>query len=287
LAVTRDGGQSWTSAVLPGEDTAELDLRDVESPAPGIIVAMAAGPGEASRLFLSKDDGRSWLETARNQQPDGFWDGIAFWDATNGLLVGDPLDGRLTLWRTIDGGRQWQTLAMAERPQVAEGEYCFAASGTSLALMPGGFAWLVTGGSQARVFRSTDGGHHWLASPLPLVQGSEGAGAFSIAFRDALHGVVVGGDYLAPTAAEDVAAWTEDGGRTWHVILEADGPRGYRSAVAWLAARQVWWCTGPSGSEWSADGQHWQESSADGMHAIDAGWMSGGQGRTLRSAELP
>lgn len=287
VAHTTDGGQSWRLVTLPGEGVAELDLRDFAVLSPEHLVAMSAGPGGLSRVFLSQDGGRQWQERARCLEDEGFWDGIAFWDEQQGLLIGDPVGQRISLFTTTDGGVTWSGLPNDSRPKMAEGEYCFAASGTSLALQSGGFAWLVTGGSQSRVLRSTDGGHTWKGQLLPLVSGSSGAGAFSVAFRDALHGVVVGGDYLAPDAREAVAAWTADGGRSWQVIPSAVGPRGYRSAVAWLPQAQVWWCTGPTGSEWSRDGKTWHASGADGMHAIDAGWMSGANGQVLRGAPVP
>lgn len=283
IAHTQDGGQSWQRIHLPQEAWRGLDFRDFQVLSRDHLLAMSAGPGELSRVLRSKDGGKTWQETARNSEAEGFWDGMAFWDQDQGLLVGDPLEGRITLYATSDGGRSWALVPEASRPHMAEGEYCFAASGTSLALQPGGFAWLVTGGSRSQVWRSTDGGQQWHEQALPLVSGSDGAGAFSVAFRDSLRGVVVGGDYLNPKANQAVAAWTEDGGRHWQVVPAAVGPRGYRSAVAWLPDAQLWWCTGPSGSEWSRDGRTWHASGADGMHAIDAGWMSGASGQVLRA----
>ena len=41
------------------------------------------------------------------------------------------------------------------------------------------------------------------------------AGIFSIAFRDALHGIVVGGDYKKETDAIANVATTDDGGAAW------------------------------------------------------------------------
>jgi photosystem II stability/assembly factor-like uncharacterized protein len=283
IAHTQDGGQSWHHVSFPQQDLSELDFRDFQVLDCDHLLAMSAGPGELSRVLRSEDGGKTWQETARNTEPEGFWDGMAFWDEEHGLMVGDPLEGRITLYATSDGGRSWALVPEASRPRMAEGEYCFAASGTSLALQPGGLAWLVTGGSRSQVWRSTDGGRHWQEQALPLVAGSDGAGAFSVAFRDSLRGVVVGGDYLDPEANQAVAAWTEDGGRQWQVIPAAIGPRGYRSAVAWLPEAQVWWCTGPGGSEWSRDGRTWHASGADGMHAIDAWWMSGASGQVLRA----
>jgi len=55
-----------------------------------------------------------------------------------------------------------------------------------------------------------------------------------VAFRDALHGVVVGGDYQQESAAVDNAAWTSDGGATW-TLVKGRGLSGFRSVVAFVS----------------------------------------------------
>ena len=63
------------------------------------------------------------------------------------------------------------------------------------------------------------------------MHGPESAGIFSIAFRDALHGVIAGGDYKRPNDDGDNLAFTEDGGKTW--TLSGLHPLVYFSAVAY------------------------------------------------------
>ena len=55
-----------------------------------------------------------------------------FWDDMNGIAFGDAIDGRLLILRTSDGGDSWQELPFDQRPEVAEGQGAFAASGTCL-----------------------------------------------------------------------------------------------------------------------------------------------------------
>ena len=50
----------------------------------------------------------------------------------NGIAFGDPIDGRLTILTTVDGGISWQEAPESSRPEVLPGEYAFAASGTCL-----------------------------------------------------------------------------------------------------------------------------------------------------------
>src|SRR5581483_3734783 len=104
-------------------------------------------------------------------------------------------------------------------PAALPGEAAFAASGSCLIARGEADAWFVTGGGKAaRVFRSTDRGRSWEASETPVAAGAASAGAFSIAFRDREHGMIVGGDYKKPDEAGATAAFTSDGGKTWTLL---------------------------------------------------------------------
>ena len=70
-------------------------------------------------------------------------------------------------------------------------------------------------------FRSSDRGRTWSVADTPIHAGNSAAGIFSVAFSDAQHGVVVGGEYTKPKEPFDNVAVTVDGGRTWRL---AKGP---------------------------------------------------------------
>jgi photosystem II stability/assembly factor-like uncharacterized protein len=91
--------------------------------------------------------------------------------------------------------------------------------------------WFATGGKAARVFHSPDRGQSWQVFNTPIIQGQDSTGIFSIAFRDALHGVIAGGDYKHPDQDGPNLAFTNDGGKTW--TLSQIFPQAYYSAVAY------------------------------------------------------
>jgi photosystem II stability/assembly factor-like uncharacterized protein len=282
VARSLNSGQSWELLHVPG--TADLDFRDVHAFNGSSAILMSAGPGDASRLYRTEDSGASWQLIATNHEPLGFWDGIAFWDNHYGLLVGDPVQGCLTVMTTEDGGRSWSTVPNTALPAAVDGEFAFAASGTSVAVQPGGLAWIATGGSVARVYRSSDYGRSWIAVETPVQAGSEGAGVFSIAFRDPQHGIVVGGDYLKPNQREANAAFTQDGGLTWLPVRLGHEPGGYRSGCSWFARQRTWIAVGPSGADFSTDdGRTWAPMISPGFHSIDQEWASGWNGRVGRA----
>lgn len=265
---TTDGGLTWDNVSPADAVTAALQFRDVEAWSARDAVAMSAGPGEESRIYRTSDGGATWAEVYRNTAPAGFYDCMAFTDRRHGVVVSDPVDGQLTFARTSDGGRTWTPYQVAS-PAPLAGEYYFAASGTCLADGVGQRLYLGSGGSDtARVLSSRDGGRSWTAVATPLAAG-EAAGIFSVAFRSAKRGIIVGGDYLLPDAAADNAAYTTDGGLTWHE--PTSNPAGYRSAVGYAGpSRAVAVAIGPSGSDYSTDGgRSWHAFSAEALDSLD------------------
>ena len=156
--------------------------------------------------------------------------------------------------------------------------------GTNVALAPGGHVWIGT--TRGRVLRSTDDGRTWNVVQTPIATG-EATGIFSIAFRDARHGVVVGGNYQQETTADRNVAITSDGGATWQAAAANRALSGYRSVVTrWAGMAGHWLAVGPAGSDWSTDdGRSWTPAGSDGYDAVSLapggaiGWATGAGGR--------
>jgi photosystem II stability/assembly factor-like uncharacterized protein len=252
---------------------------------------LSIGPGEASRIYKTTDGGTTWTLQFQNHDPKAFYDARAVWDAERGLVVGDSVAGRFAVLRTVDGGRNWVAVPAAGLPPALPGEGAFAASGTSVAVRGTRHAWIGLGATTgpARVLRTVDAGVTWAVSATPVPAGPT-AGIFSIAFRDALHGIIVGGDYKKETQALSNAALSDDGGATW-TLVRPPGLGGFRSAVTYVEAvglRRAL-AVGPSGGDQSLDGgQRWAPLTADGFHAVafarggTVGWAVGEGGRVAR-----
>jgi photosystem II stability/assembly factor-like uncharacterized protein len=230
---TTDGGNSWQAAQVPGAEP--LDFRDVEAFSADFAYLLSAGPGELSRIYKTTDAGKSWTLQFTNKDPKGFFDCMAFWNRDHGIAVGDPVadnSGKLKfeLIATEDGGKNWKPIPSDALPPAIEGEGAFAASGTCIVVQGSANVWFATGGKVARVFRSTDAGKTWTVADTPISHGPDSTGIFSIAFRDAIHGVIAGGDYKHPEQDGPHLAFSNDGGLNW--ILSTSAPQTYFSAVA-------------------------------------------------------
>src|SRR3954453_8478096 len=152
---TVDGGRSWQDVSPSG--SAGLLFRDVEAQDPRRASVLAIGAGTASRIYTTADGGRTWTLAFVNDDPDAFYDCVAFYPGHRyGLALSDPVGGKFRVAATADGGYSWHVLPNDGMPSALDGEAGFAASGTCL-VTTGHDAWFASGGSSvARVFHSRD-----------------------------------------------------------------------------------------------------------------------------------
>lgn len=279
VANTKNGGKTWIWKQLPGYE--KFDFRDIEAFSAQEAIIMSAG--SPAVILKTTDGGLSWEEVYRNESPDIFLDGMDFWDRRRGIVYGDPIKGQMQLLRTKDGGKSWEDISANLQESLADGEASFAASGTAIRTASKGQVWIATGGSKSRIFFSDDYAKSWNFFPIPILQGNNSSGPFSIAFLDTQTGIAAGGDYLKDTLRRNNLVLTRDGGFSW---FEPDvHPFGYRSAVEYLN-KNVVIATGTSGTDISYDGgKTWKNISKEGFNAVrkakQGNWvlLAGSKGR--------
>jgi photosystem II stability/assembly factor-like uncharacterized protein len=263
-----DGGQHWTRDTVPGAGA--LDLRAVAATSP--LVAHAMAIADSSAIYRTTDGGASWTRRWVATRKGTFLDAVQFWDARHGIAMSDPVDGRFLVIITSDGGETWAEIPAERIPPALAGEGGFAASGTCLTVFGDSHVWLASGGaSVARVYHSPDRGRTWTVHDTPIRAGVPSAGIFSVAFRDARHGVIAGGDYRQPTLRGRNLAVTADGGATWTLADSTASPAGYRSAVAYVPGTngRSLVAVGLSGTDVSHDGgRTWTQVDTVGYNSV-------------------
>ena len=299
---TADSGATWKRLTVTADT---LDFRDIDAIDAQTAYVLSIGNGAASRTYKTTDAGATWIMQFKNDDARAFFDAMAFWDADHGIVFGDSIDGHFCIMTTENGGQIWTRVPASALPAALENEGAFAASGTNIAVFGKTDAWIGTGAaSQVRVLRTTDRGRTWQVAETPLVAGPS-AGIFSVAFRDAKHGMIVGGDYKKESEAIDNLAVTSDGGATWTLVK---GLTGFRSAVAYVpvsepgavatglhtrtnSTRLV--AVGPSGTDYSTDdGRTWMRLEGPGFDTLSfargrprgsvVGWAAGAHGSLAR-----
>lgn len=245
---TIDGGVSWKVIVVPGAE--KLDFRDIEAFDANTAYILSIGNGESSRIFKTTDGGATWKLQFKNTDTKAFFDALACWDRNNCIAMSDPVDGEFVLITTKDGGANWKPVVSNQMPAAKDGEAAFAASGTCLITQGKTNAFIVSGGADARVFRSTDRGATWNIAATPIVKGTAGSGIFAIAMSDAQNGLIVGGNYEKPAENKNNMGFTSDGGKSW---AGGSGLSGFRSGVAYIDKKTIV-AVGSSGSDVSSDG---------------------------------
>jgi photosystem II stability/assembly factor-like uncharacterized protein len=256
IGKTVDGGITWQW--LPVKGFEKREFRDIEAfdKSTAIIIAIA----EPAQILKTTDGGLNWKIVFTDSTKGMFLDAMDFYNNRNGVVVGDPVEGKIFLAYTKNKGNEWLKFdgGKKQRRWIAnEGEAFFASSGTNIRYLRKGKYRLVSGGKSARWF--DENGDHI----LPIVQGKESTGANSIAVYKKQY-VVVGGDFTNDKDSVRNCLITKDGGINW--LSPATAPRGYRSCVIYLNENQLITC-GTSGVDISEDGGiNWRPVSSEGFH---------------------
>jgi len=218
-----------------------------------------------SPAYLFKNQKLVYSET----HPDIFYDALHFWNSNEGIAIGDPTNGCMSVLITRDGGNSWTKVSCDDLPASNEGEAAFAASDTNIAIV-GDNTWVATGGLSSRVLVSNNKGVSWVAVDTPIIQGKETTGIFSIDFYDSLNGFAIGGDYTTPKAQHSNKIRTSDGGFSWEVVAQ-DLPPGYRSCIQYVpnSNAQGLVAVGVAGIDVSNNaGESWKHISDESFYTV-------------------
>ena len=250
-------------------DKIPLHFRAIAKTTSSVFVLSIDTPAVLYKIDVKDNEATAMQEVYLETGAGVFYDAISFWNDQEGIAMGDPLGGCLSIIITRDGGNSWTKLSCDVLPGVELGEAAFAASNSNIAIH-GDDTWIVTGGMRARVFHSPDKGVTWSVFNTPMLQGGVMTGIYSVDFLDANTGVVVGGNWDDKDFNQGNKAITKDGGKTWNLLSNGAGP-GYRSSVSFVPGTkgQGLVAVGSPGISYSSDqGASWSELSSEGFYAI-------------------
>lgn len=202
--------------------------------------------------FLKKSP-KQVTKVYEDKHPDAFFNGIQFWNESDGIMFGDPLDGYMNIVITNDGGETWTKVNRSKLPKLEVGEYAFAASNTSI-MAKDNQAWIATGGTKSRVLYTKDKGESWKLLDTPMISGNKMTGIYSVDFYNDKFGIMTGGDYENQTNNAQNKALTIDGGKSWVLVANKEA-FGYASCIQFVpeSGGTMTVALGPSGIYSSSD----------------------------------
>jgi photosystem II stability/assembly factor-like uncharacterized protein len=276
-----NAGKNWKWMTIKGFE--KTDFRDIEAFDANTAIIMAVDA--PAYILKTIDGGETWKTVYENKTKGMFLDAMDFLGPDFGMVVGDPINGKVFIATTTNGGDSWKEMPVDKRPLADSGEAFFAASGSNLRLFENDY-FLASGGTSSHLF---DNGSK---IKLHIIQVKETTGANAIDVHEKLNGkksdnmIVVGGDFNADSSREKNCFYTRNGGKTWKA--PAEPPHGYRSCVEFVSKDDLIAC-GLNGVDYSFNGgRTWQWISKEGFHVCkiakigEAIFFAGGNGKVGR-----
>jgi len=266
-----NNGNDWTFKQVPGYE--HCDFRSLYAfDADNAVIANAGSP---AYILHTADGGVTWQKVYENTDSAAFIDGVDFWNKKHGLMHGDPINGRMLLLYTKDGGRTWKERKAKHRPKMAEDEASFAASGTAISCFRYGSVVVAVGGKTSKLLFSRNRGRSWRSIPTPMLATSASTGIFSfITTAFVGYWLIAGGDYRNDTLRTANFFYSHNKGKDWQAPQTTT--RGYRECLLVISNNEkldrplATFAVGPSGIDISTDnGKNWKALSDDkGFHVI-------------------
>lgn len=274
-----DGGNTWQWKTIKGYE--KTDFRDIEAFDDKKAIIM--GIESPSVLLKTIDGGETWKVVFIDSSKGMFLDAMDFKNKKNGIVIGDPINGRIFLCKGSFNDNSWKIIDSFERPLFDSGEACFASSGTNIRLLGKNKYLFISGGKSSHLY------YRGKKIYIPIIQGTESTGGNSIAVKNKKHFIIVGGDFMDKENSSNNIAITTDGGITWKKPIRP--PKGYRSSIEYIQ-NGIWVTCGLTGVDISFhDGNDFSNISNIGFHVCrkakkgKAVFFAGGGGRIGKLTE--
>ena len=272
IALSVNGGTNFEWMQVQGYESRDFRSIHAWNEKEAIIVAVAA----PAIILKTKDGGKSWYKVYENADTLMFLDAIHFKDASNGIIVGDPISNSIFLLSTNDKGEHWnQVPSNYFKTHLEKGEAFFASSGSNIAQLSKE-DFLVSGGMRSRLWINGS------AMDIPIIQGGKSTGANSMAISPNGNRImIVGGDFMKDTSRIQNAVglklkvepnsdqkWQSKRKSSWEIDKTIGYPNGYRSGVEYITHSILIAC-GTSGVDISKNkGESWELISTESFHVV-------------------
>lgn len=207
---TNNGGTTWTPGSINITGAANWGVSNIFAQSyTNAFACLFPISGTGGKIIKTIDGGANWTEQTTAPFTNSWADFVHFFDANNGVCMGDPTvptaASDFVIYTTSTGGATWTQVSTSSLPNSLVSE----AGIVNLYDAVGNTIWFTT--NKGRVFKSLDKGLSW------NVYSTGFSNVFTMKFKDANNGIAVL-DTLPYTMKK-----TFDGGLTWNTIT----PTGY------------------------------------------------------------
>ncbi len=200
---TTNGGTTWTGGTI-NFGNAITGLSDIT--AVSANVAWVAGNGSSATtngVWKTTDGGTTWTRQTIPFVASSFPDIVHFWDANNGVTMGDPVGGYFEIYTTNNGGTSWTRVPSANIPAPLAGEGGYTT--IKDISVEDGTIWFGT--NFGRVYKSSDKGISWTVAVTPIIDFGTAAANGEIILKNATTAWVIDQDNFISSTVDGGANW--------------------------------------------------------------------------------
>lgn len=246
---TTNGGTTWTPGII---NVGNTTLRISNISAVDANTAWVGAFDNANGLggtWKTTNGGTTWTQqnaTAYTTSGASWFNFVHFFDANNGVTMGDPGPGvDFEIYLTSDGGVSWTTANAITLPNPLSGEYGYNGGYT----VAGNTLWFVT--NKGRIYKTTNMGANWTVSQSPITDFGSATVSGKIYFSDNNNGI------LLSNAATGNFYTTTNGGSTWSSASTFTGSHKLLSYIPGTSTLVGTSAAAPLGSSYSSNGTTW------------------------------
>ncbi len=254
---TSDAGATWTAGNIDVGNSA-LGISNISgvSATTAYVAVYPTAAGQQGGVWQTTDTGANWTRQtgAAFNSAASFANIVHFFNANDGVAIGDPASGFWEIYVTTNGGASYTRMPSANIPAPVTNEVGYLAQYTYL----GNNIWFTT--SAGRVYHSADKGINWSVFQSPLSDFGGTALSGDITFSTASKGLIQdnSGNLFI----------TQNAGATWNTVTISGTGFPYGGAIAYVPGSNRVVSTGGdttfAGTSFSTDnGTTWTNVSTD------------------------
>lgn len=256
---TSNGGTTWTAGSI---DVGDPTLTITNISGVSGTTAWAGAVDSVNGLggvWKTTNSGLTWVnQWTLNTAGESYTNVVHFFDASNGLILGDPESNEFEVYTTSNGGTSWTRVPAANLPNPLSGEYGYTGGYYAI----GNSIFFYT--NKGRIYKSTDKGLNWTIALTGSTIGLSDFGSATIsgdmAWSDSSKGIVFKKTYSGTTQTALAIYRTTDGGTTWPAVtFTGIAASNSINDVTYVSGTNILIATSSAGGSWKSfdNGSTW------------------------------